>query len=384
MDWAAMDFDLTDDQERFREAVSEFGRRELGTVLAHGDLDGFRARWAACGRFGLNGLTVDPAYGGQGADAVTTAVALEALGHASPDNGFLFSLGAHLWSAVTPIARFGTEEQKARWLTGLCDGSLVGVQAMTEPGSGSDAFGLATRATPVDGGWQLSGSKTYITNAPVADVFVVFATLDPAKGWAGLTAFVVDARAPGLTVGSPFEKMGLQSSPMSEVFFDDCLVTEEHLLARPGAGMSVFNHSMDWERSCILATAVGAMQRQVEQSVEYARGRQQFGQPIGKFQAVSHRIVDMKVRVEAARMLLYRMAWLKAQGRRSDLEGSIVKLFVSESWVQSSLDQLQLHGGYGYMRESGIEADVRDALASRIYSGTSEIQKNIIARHLGL
>jgi alkylation response protein AidB-like acyl-CoA dehydrogenase len=379
-----MDFDLTDDQERFRESVSEFARKELADVLTHGDLEAFRTRWAACGRFGLTGLTVDSVYGGQGADAVTTVLALEALGHGSPDNGFLFSLGAHLWSAVTPIARFGTDEQKTRWLRGLCDGTLVGVQAMTEPGSGSDAFGLTTRATEAEGGWVLSGSKTYITNAPVADVFVVFATSDPERGWAGLTAFVVDADTPGLTVGQPFEKMGLQSSPMSEVFLDDCRIPADHVLAGPGSGMSVFNHSMDWERSCILATAVGTMQRQVEQSVEYARGRSQFGQPIGKFQAVSHRIVDMKVRVEAARVLLYRMAWLKSQGRRSDLDGSIVKLFVSEGWVQSSLDQLQLHGGYGYMRESGIEADVRDALAARIYSGTSEIQKNIIARHLGL
>jgi alkylation response protein AidB-like acyl-CoA dehydrogenase len=379
-----MDFDLTDDQQRFREAVVEFARGELGTTATPGDVEGFRARWEACGRFGLTGLPAREDLGGQGADPITTVVGLEALGYGSPDNGFLFSLGAHLWSALTPIERFGTAEQHDRWVRGLCDGSLVGVQAMTEPGSGSDAFALTTKATPDGDGWRLDGSKTYITNAPVADLFVVFATLDPTKGWAGLTAFVVERDAPGVSVGAPLDKMGLQSSPMAEVFFDGCRVGPGQLLAKPGAGMSVFNHSMDWERSCILATAVGCMQRQVEQSVQYAKSRAQFGQPIGKFQAVSHRIVDMRVRVDAARMLLYRMAWLKAQGKRSDVEGSIVKLFVSESWVQSSLDQLQIHGGYGYMRESGIEADVRDALASRIYSGTSEIQKNLIARQLGL
>jgi alkylation response protein AidB-like acyl-CoA dehydrogenase len=379
-----MDFDLTEDQERFRDAVIEFARAELGTTAPPGDTDAFRSRWQAAGRFGLTGLPADPAHGGQGADPLTTVVGLEALGYASPDNGFLFSLGAHLWSALTPIDRFGTDEQRARWVPGLCDGTLVGVQAMTEPATGSDAFAMTTRATETEGGWVLNGSKTFITNAPVADVFVVFATIDPSRGWAGVTAFVVERTNPGVTVSAPFEKMGLQSSPMAEVFLDDCLVPADALLARPGAGMSVFNHSMDWERSCILATAVGCMQRQVEQSVRYAKDRVQFGQPIGKFQAVSHRIVDMKVRADAARLLLYRMAWLKAEGRRSDVEGSIVKLYVSESWVASSLDQLQLHGGYGYMRESGIEADVRDALAARIYSGTSEIQKNLIARNLGL
>jgi alkylation response protein AidB-like acyl-CoA dehydrogenase len=379
-----MDFDLTEEQERFRESVIDFGRREMAAILPAGDVDAFRDRWERCGRFGLNGLPADPAVGGQGADPVTTTVALEALGYASPDNGFLFSLNAHLWSALTPIVRFGTDAQKARWAPGLCDGTFVGVQAMTEPGSGSDAFALTTTATPVDGGWELNGSKTYITNAPVADVFVVFATVDASRGWAGLTALVVEAGSPGVTIGAPLEKMGLESSPMAEVFFDGCFVPDDHLLGRAGAGMSIFNHSMDWERSCILACAVGTMQRQLEQTVEHARGRQQFGQPIGKFQAVSHRIVDMRVRVDAARLLLYRMAWLKSQGRRCEVEGSIVKLFVSESWVQSSLDQLQLHGGYGYMRESGIETDVRDALASRVYSGTSEIQKNLIARHLGL
>jgi alkylation response protein AidB-like acyl-CoA dehydrogenase len=179
-------------------------------------------------------------------------------------------------------------------------------------------------------------------------------------------------------------KMGLWSSPMAEVTFDDCHLPPESLISRPGAGMAVFTHSMDWERSCILAPSVGSMQRQVERAVEYAKTREQFGKPVGSFQAVANRIVDMAVRAEAARLLLYKTAWMRANGQRADLEGSIVKLFVSESWTESSIDQLLVHGGAGYMIETGVERDIRDAMGSRIYSGTNDIQRNLVARSLGL
>ena len=231
---------------------------------------------------------------------------------------------------------------------------------------------------------MLNGTKTFITNAPVADVFVVFASTDPTKGFAGLSAFLVDREAPGISVGTPFRKMGLRTSPMSEVVFSDCEVSEDRLLGPEGAGAAVFNHSMDWERSCILAAAVGSMQRQLEQSIAYAKERRQFGQPIGKFQAVSHRIVDMKLRLETARLLLYRLGWLKRDGKPAPIESALVKLHLSESFTRSSLDVLQIHGGYGYLTESELEREVRDAIASRIYSGTSDIQKNLVATHLGL
>jgi alkylation response protein AidB-like acyl-CoA dehydrogenase len=381
-----VDFDLTAEQAAFRDAVVDFARTQLDPHLRERDeAEAFpRDLWTRCGEFGLTGLPVSPAYGGQGADPVTTVIALEALGYGCRDNGLIFSLGAHLWSAVTPIERFGTPEQCQRYLPGLCDGTLIGVQAMTEPDSGSDAFALTTLVRDEGDTVVLNGTKTFITNAPVADVFVVFVTSDPAKGWSSLSAFVVERDTPGLSVSLPFQKMGLRTSPMAEVHFEECRIPASNRLGREGAGMAVFNHSMDWERACILAGAVGTMQRQVESCVEYATSRQQGGQAIGKYQAVAHRIVDMKVRVEAARLLLYRTAWLKAQGRRSEMESSIVKLFLSESWVQSSLDQLQIHGGYGYLRDAELERDVRDALAGRIYSGTSEIQRNLVARRLGL
>jgi alkylation response protein AidB-like acyl-CoA dehydrogenase len=289
-----------------------------------------------------------------------------------------------MWSCEIPIVRFGTEEQKARYLPGLCDGSMIGVQCMTEPDTGSDAFNLTTTAVKEGSRYVLNGAKTFITNAPLADIFVVFASTDPSKGFAGLSAFLVDREALGVSVGAPFHKMGLRTSPMSEVIFSDCEVTTDRLLGPEGAGAAVFNHSMDWERSCILASAVGSMQRQLEGCISYARERRQYGQPIGKFQAVAHRIVDMKLRLETSRLLLYRLGWLKRDGKSAPLDSALVKLHLSESFLESSLDALHIHGGYGYLTESELEREVRDAVAGRIYSGTSEIQRNLVAAHLGL
>ena len=218
----------------------------------------------------------------------------------------------------------------------------------------------------------------------MADIFIVFARTDPAKGFAGLSCFVVDRGTPGLSVSRELHKMGLRTSPMGEVAFQDCQVPAENMLGSPGAGMSIFNHSMDWERGCILASALGTMQRQLEQCVNYAKERMQFGQPIGKYQAVSHRIVDMKARLETARLCLYRYGWLKANGKQTKVDSAMAKLVVSESFLQSSLDALQIYGGYGYMQEYELEREVRDAVGSRLYSGTSDIQKNIVAGGLGL
>jgi alkylation response protein AidB-like acyl-CoA dehydrogenase len=218
----------------------------------------------------------------------------------------------------------------------------------------------------------------------VAGVFVVFAATDRSKGFAGVSAFIVDRETAGLGVGRPFRKMGLRTSPMSEIHFDDCVVPRSALLGPLGAGMSIFNHSMDWERSCILASAIGTMERQLERSVAYARNRIQFGRPIGKNQAVSHRLVDMKLRLESARLLLYRLGWMKSRGKTSPMDSALVKLMISEAFLSSSLDAVQTHGGYGYMTEEELERDVRDAVAGRIYSGTSDIQRNIIAGFMGL
>jgi len=382
----SMDFDLTEEQRLLRDAVIDFARGELNDDIVERDRTGAFSReaWAKCAGLGLLGLPIPRKYGGAGADAVTTLVALEALGYGCTDNGLIFSINAQLWACETPIARYGTEEQKGRYLPGLCDGSLIAAHGMSEPGSGSDAFGMSTVAEPTDGGYVLNGSKTFVTNAPESDVFVVFATTDRTAGFAGVTGFVIENGTPGLTVGKPLSKMGLRTSPMSELFFEGCEVGEACLLGKPGGGMVIFNSSMTWERSCILASTIGTMERQHERAVAYARERKQFGQPIGGFQAVAHKLVDMKLRLETARLLLYRLGWLLDNGKPVALDSALVKLYLSECFVRSSLDALQVHGGYGYMTEYELERDVRDAIGSRLYSGTSEIQYNIAARSMGL
>jgi len=309
---------------------------------------------------------------------------LEVLGHGCTDNGLIFALNAQMWACEVPLVRFGSEDQKRRLLPALCDGSAIAAQAMTEPESGSDAFSLRTTARRRDGAYVLDGSKTFATNNPQADVLIVYASTEPALGFAGLSAFPIDRDTPGLTIGRPLEKMGLRTSPVSEIFLDNCEVPGENMLGHPGAGMAIFIMAMLWERSCILASAVGAMQRQLERCVDHALQRKQFGQPIGNFQAVSHTIAQMKVRRETARLLVYQMASLLERRKATAADAALAKLHVSECFVQSSLDALQIHGGYGYMSEYEFERGVRDAIDSRIHSGTSDMQRSIIARSLGL
>jgi alkylation response protein AidB-like acyl-CoA dehydrogenase len=381
-----VDFDWTPEQDAAYDTMVAFARRELNDdLIARDRLHEFNHRgWKACAEIGVQGLAVPVEHGGAGADPLTMVRALEGLGYGCADNGLLFSLGAHMWSAEIPLVRFGTEEQQRRYLPGMADGSIIAVQCMTEPDTGSDAFAMRTSATIGSDSIVLRGAKTFITNAPVADVFVVFARTGKSTGIGGISAVVVERSTPGVRVGEPFHKMGLRTSPMSEVTFDDCEVPLDNVIGSVGSGMAIFNTSMDWERSFILATAVGSMQRQLERTVSYAKERQQFGQPIGKFQAVSHRIVDMRVRLDAGRLLLYHLAWKKGQGRSTAVEASIVKLFLSDAYLHSSLDALQVHGGMGYMEESELEREVRDAIGSRIYSGTSDIQRNIVAARMGL
>jgi alkylation response protein AidB-like acyl-CoA dehydrogenase len=377
-----LDFSLSDELLDLQRATIEFARGELGSAIVDGELS--REGWKRCASYGIQGLPVPSEFGGSGSDPLTIAVTLEALGYGCRDNGLLFSLNAHMWSCEIPLVRFGSEDQKAAYLPGLADGSIIGVQAMTEPDAGSDALSITTTARRRGDRWVLNGAKTFITNAPVADLFVVFAASGEAPGIGRLSAFLVRRDTPGLTVGPAFHKMGLTTSPMGEVVLNDCEVPSEAILGSEGAGFTIFNTSMVWERSLILATAVGTMGRQLEEAIAQARGRHQFGAAIGTFQAVSHRIADMKVRLEAGRLLLYRQAAEMAKARPSAMWASIVKLFLTDAFLRSSEDALQTFGAYGYMAEAGLERDVRDAYAARIYSGTSDIQRNIIAAHLGL
>jgi len=382
-----MDFSFTDEQKLLRANIVRFAREALSPGAADRDRDQAFSRelWKKCAEIGIPGLPVPEQYGGAGFDALSCAIALEALGYGCKDGGLVFSLCAHLLSCVVPLWKHGSEAQKQRYLRGLCDGTLIGVHAMTEPGSGSDAFALRTKAEPDGAGFRLNGTKTFISNGPVADLVIVFAMTDPQKGYhGGVTAFLVERGTLGFTAGAKFEKMGLRSSPIGELVFDDVRVAREAVLGSVGGGSAIFTDSMDWERICLFASHVGAMERLLETSVAYARTRNQFGQAIGKFQAVSHRLADMKVQLEAARLLVYRAAWRLEHARNASLDASIAKLFVSESLVQSALAAVQVHGGYGFMAEYEVERALRDAIGSTLYSGTSEMQRNIIARWLGL
>jgi alkylation response protein AidB-like acyl-CoA dehydrogenase len=381
-----MDFSWSDEQLQYRSSVEKFAREQLnGDLIDRDRNEQFSAEsWKKCAEFGLIGLPVAEEFGGSGADTLTLVLAQEALGYGCRDNGLLFSINAHLWACVAPLMTFGTDEQRRRWLPGLCDGTLIGGQAMSEPDSGSDAFSMHTTARLEGDDYVLNGSKTYVTNGPVGDIIVVFAVTDESRGFAGLSAFVVERDTPGMLLGAPFHKMGVRTSPMTELTFSDCRVPKENLLGRTGDGMTVFNTAMEWERSFILSTAVGTMRRQLEVCIAYSRQRQQFGQSISKFQGVSHRLVEMRLRIKTAQLLLYELAWLRLKGRSTAAESSLVKLHLSRCWVETSLDALYIHGALGYMVDSGLERDVRDALASQIYSGTSDIQLNIVASRMGL
>ncbi len=381
-----MDFALSAEQRELTETAAGFARRELNQDLAKREdaADFPRDAWRKCAGFGVQGLPVPAELGGAGADILTTALVMEALGYGCHDNGLLFSLNAQMWSVELPLVMFGTPAQQHAYLPGMVSGELIGAHAMTEAGSGSDALHMHTRAERRGDHYLLHGTKQYITNAPIADVLLVYAVDPNLPTLSGISAFLVDASTPGLAVSSGFEKMGLRTSPMGEITLNDCLVPVASRLGSEGAGMAIFNSSMEWERSCLFASVVGAMRRQLEVCVEYARSREQFGQPIGKFQGVSGKLADMYVRVEAARQLIYRVAWQKQQGRSAPAEAAAAKLFTSEAWVRSSQDAIQVHGAWGYLKDAGVERDLRDAVAGTIYSGTSEIQRVVIGRMLGL
>jgi L-prolyl-PCP dehydrogenase len=381
-----VDFSLDEEQLSFKKTIIDFARKELtGDIItldrnSEFNWDGFRK----CAEFGIQGLPIPEQYGGSAADPLTVVVAMEALGYACRDNGLLFSINAQMWSFELPVLEFGNEQQKMRYLPPLCRGEMVGVHAMTEPESGSDAFNMRTLAVKKNGSYFLNGTKLFITNAPIANSVLVFATTDRAKGMQGISAFIVDQDTPGFTVSRHVEKMGLRTSPMGEIVLEDCEIPEENRLGPEGAGVAIFNCSMEWERGSLLASYVGTMQRQIETCVRYARERKQFGKPIGRFQAVAHRIANMKVRLETSRWLVYHVAWMKKQGHSAVLDAAIAKLHVSENFVQCCQDVIQIHGGYGYMTDLGLERDLRDSVSATIYSGTSEIQRNVIAAWLGL
>ena len=381
-----MDPYLDSQQQELQRAAIEFARGALGGSRVKADRDEAfdREGWNACAAFGVLGMAIPKEYGGLALGLTSLLAVMEGLGYGTRDQGLLFSLNAHLWTNSIPILIYGTDEQRRRYLPGLTDGSLVGANGASEPDAGSDVFAMRTRATRDGDHYALNGTKTFVTNGPVADLVVTYATIEPRLGATGVTAFIVERGTPGMTVSRCLDKMGLRTSPMAELIFEDCRIPVGNRLGREGRGVQVFESSMEWERGCILATCLGVMRRQLETCIAHARSRKQFGKPIGKFQSVANKIVDMKVRLDTCRPLVYRIGRLKDDDKPAMQEAAIAKIHVSDCFVKSSLDAIQIFGGYGYMTEQEIERDLRDAIGSTIYSGTNEIQRNIVASTLGL
>jgi len=344
-----------------------------------------RADWESAARLGLTGLCLPAGYGGGDLGALDTALCLEAFGRACADTGLVFGVAAHLLACAVPIRDFGAEELHEEFLPGLADGDLIAANAMTEPDAGSDVGHLGMTARPAPGGYLLSGHKSFASNAPLADVFVTYAVTDADAGFLGLTAFAVPRNSPGLTVGPPMHKMGLHGCPAGQVTFTDCFVPARYRIGREGRGSVIFQHSMAWERGCLFGIYIGLMDAQLRRCVDHARERSQFGRTIGGFQAVSHKLAVMKQRLESARLLLYRACWLIDQGRTDQpTAAALSKVAVSEAAVANGIDAIQIFGGAGYLVPTGIERQLRDAVPSTIFSGTTEIQRELISREMGL
>jgi len=381
-----VDFEFSEEQLEFKKSAIDFAQKSLNDDVIERDRGGIFSRdlWKKCADFGIQGSAFPEQYGGLNTDIFSTMLLMEGLGYGCKDSGLLFAINGQMWTVQMPILRFGTDAQKEKYLPRLCSGELIGGNGVSEPNAGSDAFSMTTTAKLEGDHYVLNGTKTFCTSAPVSDLFVVFATVDKRKGFMGVTAFLIEKDFPGFRVGRDIEKMGLRTVPMAELILEDCKVPVENRLGREGNGAAIFEDTVEWERGCIMASLLGGMERQLEQCIKYSKERKQFGKSIAKYQAIANKIVDMKVRMETARLLLYKVAWMKQARGKAAMEAAIAKLYLSEAWVQSCLDAVQIHGGYGYATEYEVERDLRDAVGGTLYSGTSEIQKNIIARYLGL
>lgn len=379
-----MDFALTEEQRMFRRMVREFAENEIGPRAEQIDasdefpLDIFHSM----GKVGLLGLPFPPEYGGSGADYHTMVIALEEVARVS--GSMAIALDAHTSLCCEPIYRFGTEEQRQKYLLPLARGEKIGAFGLTEPQAGSDAGATQTRAVhdPETDEWILNGQKIFITNGSIADVVVITAKTDPARGTRGISSFIVEAGTPGFTPGRDEKKMGLKGSVTSELFFKDCRIPTDDLLGHENQGFKQFLATLDAGRVAIAAMAVGLAQGAYDRAVDYAKGREQFGQPIASFQAIRWMLADMATDIDAARMMVHRAAWLKEQEERFTKEASMAKLFATEMSERVCRKAVQIHGGYGYVREYEVERMYRDQRLCAIGEGTNEIQRLVISREI--
>ncbi|MCX4237646.1 MULTISPECIES: acyl-CoA dehydrogenase family protein [Streptomyces] len=375
----------TDEQRALRTTAEAVGA-DLGAGHLERDARGEFAwdGWRHLSAIGLFGTPFDGAWGGSGRDLPTTMYVFEGLGYRCPDAGLVFSACTHVVSTGVPLQRFGSKELKARYLPKVCAGETIGAHAITEPDGGSDVLAMRTTARREGGEFVLDGGKAFVTNGPIAGLVVVYARTGAPGHLDGITAFLVPTDTPGVALGRPLAKMGLRTSPLSELFLTDVRIPRSQVLGAVGSGFLVLDEVMKWEILCGFAGILGEMQHRLERCVEHARGRTQFGRHIGANQAVSHRIVDMQIGVETARKWLYDTADRLTAGQSVTTDLAITKLVVSEANVASALAAVQIFGGHGYTAEYGLEGDLRNAVAGTIYSGTSEIQRERLAAFLGL
>jgi butyryl-CoA dehydrogenase len=379
-----MNFELTQEQRDLRHVVHEFVAKEVKARARHTDESG-EFNWTAVkkmGPLGLLGLEVPEQYGGAGLDAVSAAIVVEELGWGCGSTALAIS--AHNGLGLGPIVNFGTEAQKARWLPPLATGAgKLACLSLTEPGAGSDLQGgVRTTAVKAGDAWVINGSKMWMTNASISDLMVVLCRTDPAGGSRSLSHIVVPSDAPGVTIGPPEKKMGLNGSPTHAVSFDNVRVPLDYLLGQEGRGLHQTLATLDSGRISIGALALGLAQAAYEAALKYAHEREAFGGPIANYQAVQWMLADAATEIEAARLLVYQAAWLKDNGRSFTKEAAMAKLFATEMSERVCRNAIQIHGGYGYSREFEVERIYRDTRLMTIGEGTSEIQRLVIARHI--
>jgi len=377
-----MDFRLNEEQEMMRRMVQDFAQKEIAPfVPVMEETDQFpRHILQKMGEIGLMGIPVAEEWGGAGADFISYILAIHEISKVSATVGVILSV--HTSVGTNPILYFGTEEQKRKYVPKLAGGEYLGAFALTEPHAGSDASSIRTTAIRRGDEYILNGNKVFITNGGEADTYIAFAVTDATKGTKGISAFIVEKDTPGFTVGKKEKKMGLHGSFTTELVFDNARVPAANLLGEEGEGFCIAMANLDSGRIGIAAQALGIAEAAVQYATDYAKERKQFGQAIGKQQAVAFKLADMATKAEVARLLVYRAAWLRSQGISCGMEASMAKRFATDTAMELATEAVQIFGGYGYTREYPVERLFRDAKVTQIYEGTNEIQRIVIAKHL--
>lgn len=377
-----MDLSLTKEQELVRKLMRSFAENEVKPIAAETDLtcEYPRENIEKLFRYGVMGMCVPKEYGGAGADDICSALAVEELSKQCASTGDI--LATHNGLCCGPIIKFGSDEQKKKYLPMLTTGHKVGAFALTEPNAGSDASKGCTTAVLEGDNYVLNGSKIFITNGYVAEVFVVFAMTDQSKGTKGISAFIVESSFPGFSVGKHEQKMGLHGSPTAEIVFTDCVVPKENLMGALGKGFGIAMQTLDGGRIGIAAQALGIAEGAMEEAVSYTKARVQFGKPIANFQNTQFVFADMALDIEAGKLLMYQAAIAKGSGARFTKEAAMAKLFTSEAAMRITTKAVQLLGGYGYTKDYPVERMMRDAKITEIYEGTSEVQRIVISGNI--